>query len=116
MPLVGLGINGKYGPNKKIAEQFVQERLGYFNQFYDFSYNRIYIKNHQHRWGSCSIRRNLNFNYRLIFLAPELADYIIVHELCHLKEMNHSKRFWQLIEKVFPDHWEKRRQLKKIVY
>lgn len=105
---------GEYNNNKIKAKNFTEERAEYYNKFYNFSYDRIFIKNHKSRWGSCSIRKNLNFNYRIIFLPQELADYIVVHELCHLKEMNHSRNFWGLVEKIFPDHKRIRKELYKI--
>ncbi|MFC1613307.1 M48 family metallopeptidase [Patescibacteria group bacterium] len=98
------------------VHQFAKERTDFYNKLYGLKYNRIIVKNHGHRWGSCSIRRNLNFNYRIMFLPLELADYIVVHELCHLKEMNHSKNFWQLVAKVFPDHKILRKELRKMVF
>ena len=78
------------------ARKFVAERINYFKGFYNFRINRIAIKNTKTRWGSCSEFRNLNFNYKIIYLKPQLADYLIVHELCHLGELNHSKRYWNL--------------------
>lgn len=101
---------------RKIIKNFIVDRLEYFNNFYGYSYNKIFVKNHKSRWGSCSSAKNLNFNYRLALLTPDLADYIIVHELCHLAEMNHSERFWSLVEKTVPNHKERRRKLKKIVF
>ena len=65
-------------------------------------------------WGSCSSKKNLNFSYRLYFLPEYLSDYIIIHELCHLKEMNHSKRFWDLVALVCPSYKDYRRELKNI--
>lgn len=109
-------VSGKYKDDKIKAINFAEERLNYYNKFYNFFYNKIFVKNHKAIWGSCSIRNNLNFNYRIIFLPQELADYIIVHELCHLKEMNHSMRFWMLVEKIFPDHKKIRKKLYKIRY
>lgn len=64
-------------------------------------------------WGSCSKKGNLNFNWRLIQLPPELADYVIVHELCHLKELNHSQRFWDLVGQAIPDYKERRQALRR---
>ncbi len=109
-----LDVAGGYNDNKIKAINFAKERLNYYNKFYNFPYNKIFIKNHKARWGSCSIRNNINFNYRIIFLSQELADYIIVHELCHLKEMNHSRKFWVLVEKIFPDYKKVRKELYKI--
>jgi len=99
---------------KKIARGLVEERLNYFNQFYNFKYHRISIRNQSSRWGSCSSHQNLNFNYRVAILPAELADYIIAHELCHLQEMNHSPRFWQLVAKAIPDYKGRQKKLKKI--
>ena len=94
------------------AKKIVQERVEYFNQFYQFSYGRIFIKNQKTRWGSCSSKRNLNFNYRIALLSQELQDYLVVHELCHLKEFNHSKNFWKLVEQSIPNYRELHTQLK----
>ena len=99
---------------KKQARILVRERLKYFNQHYTFKYNRVAIRNQKSRWGSCSSSKNLNFNYRLTILPLELADYIIVHELCHLGEMNHSVKFWRLVSKTIPDYKNRQKKLKKI--
>jgi len=97
---------------KDEVKAVVEERLAHFNQFYNFKYNKITIRNQKSRWGSCSRKGNLNFNYKLHFLAPEVRDYIIVHELCHLGEFNHSKKFWTLVAKTFPNHKDLRKTLK----
>jgi predicted metal-dependent hydrolase len=65
-------------------------------------YSRISIRNQRGRWGSCSSKKNLNFNYRILDLNEELQDYVIVHELCHLVELNHGENFWNLMEKIIP--------------
>lgn len=77
-------------------------------------YNRVAIRNQRGRWGSCTSRRNLNFNYRILDLAPELRDYIIVHELCHLKELHHGKAFWDLVELAIPQAREYNRMARKM--
>lgn len=99
---------------KEKARIFVENRISYFNKFYNFEINRIAIKNTKRRWGSCSSKKNLNFNYKIIYLKPELADYLIVHELCHLGELNHSKRFWGLVFETIPDYDKINKELKKI--
>lgn len=97
------GTKREYLKNKEVSFELVKNRVEYFNQFYNFHYNKIFIKNQKTRWGSCSKKGNLNFNYKIIFLPKELQDYLIVHELCHLKEFNHSKRFWDLVRLQVPN-------------
>lgn len=103
-----------YLETKETARALVEERLLYFNQFYGHSIGSVSIRNQKTRWGSCSRKGNLNFNYRLALIAPALADYVIVHELCHLKEFSHKKAFWDLVSKTIPDAVERRAQLRKI--
>lgn len=103
-----------YQKHKEEARKYIEARLAFCNQHYRFSYNRVSIRNQKSRWGSCSKKKNLNFNYRLLFLPPELCDYVVVHELCHLKEMNHGPRFWALVAKTFPNYRVLRRELVKI--
>lgn len=102
-----------YSAHKEGARGLVQTRLEYFNQVYGFKYNRVSIRNQKTRWGSCSIKGNLNFNYKIASLPARLADYIIVHELCHLKELNHSVKFWDLVARMIPDYLAIRKDLKK---
>src|SRR4051812_2511641 len=89
--------NPSYLEHKPAALDLVNARLAYFNAFYNYKYNKVTIKNQFSRWGSCSRKGNLNFNYRIVLLPPELADYIVVHELCHLGEFNHGQKFWDLV-------------------
>ena len=88
------------------------QRLAHFNSVYHYTFNRVSIRNQKTRWGSCSQTGNITFNYKIVFLPPHLVDYIVVHELCHLREMNHSKRFWDLVAQVLPNHRELRRELR----
>lgn len=97
---------------KKQTRTLVTERLAYFNQFYGHTYFKISIRRQKTRWGSCSKTGNLNFNYKIALLPSHLADYIIVHELCHLKEMNHSKRFWALVARAIPDPTQRKKELR----
>lgn len=101
----------EYVKYKEAARALALARLAYFNQLYGFSFGRLAIRNQKTRWGSCSKKGNLNFSYRIALLPPELADYIIVHELCHLGEFNHSPRFWALVERACPEHRALRKQL-----
>lgn len=85
--------------HKQQALDFVTERVEFWNQKYGFKYNEIRVKKLKSNWGTCSSKKVLTFNYKILFLAPHVADYIVVHELCHLREMNHSARFWDLVKK-----------------
>ena len=99
--------------NKEKARIFVEERIRLYNQIYNFSYNRIFIKNQKTVWGSCSAKKNLNFNFRILFLPEHLQNYLIVHEICHLREPNHSKSFWSLVAKTIPDYLKLRKELRR---
>ncbi len=102
-----------YLEKKDAALTMITEKVEYFNKFYNFPYKNISIRNQKSRWGSCSARGNLNFNYALIYLPEKLSDYIVIHELCHLKELNHGKRFWDLVAQMVPDHKALRKELKE---
>ncbi len=88
------------------AMQYIPERVAYFAEIIGVNYGRITIRNQKTRWGSCSSKGNLNFNCLLMRMPPEVIDYVVVHELCHRKEMNHSKAFWNEVEKVYPAYKE----------
>lgn len=100
-----------YLENKDHALVFVCERIRFYNRVYGFSFNKIFIKNQKTRWGSCSRKQNINLNYKIIFLPKKHGDYIIVHEMCHLKEFNHSKKFWTLVEKAIPNYLDIKKEL-----
>lgn len=95
------------------AGQVLRERAEHFARQMEVSFERISIRDQKTRWGSCSARGNLNFNWRLILAPSEVLDYVVVHELAHRKEMNHSERFWKLVESVLPDYQERRKWLKE---
>lgn len=86
------------------ALKVIPERVAYFAKIIGVNYGRITIRNQKTRWGSCSSKGNLNFNCLLMLTPPEVIDYVVVHELCHRKEMNHSKAFWAEVEKVLPGY------------
>ncbi len=99
---------------KNQALVLVTKTIVKYNQVYKFKHNQIRIKNQKSRWGSCSKNKNLNFSYRLVYLPQKLAEYIIVHELCHLGQLNHSRKFWDLVSLAFPDYRQIKKELKKV--
>ena len=98
---------------RKEARERLKERADHFAGKMGVDYNRIAIKAAKTRWGSCSTKGNLNFHWKLILMPPEVLDYVVVHELAHRKEMNHSPRFWAEVERILPDYRERRRWLKE---
>lgn len=95
------------------AREYFPKRAAHFQQFTGGTYSRITIRDQKTRWGSCSARGTLSFNWRLMLAPPAILDYVVVHELCHLTHMNHSPAFWQAVEAVCPDYRESRRWLKE---
>lgn len=97
---------------KQQAGEILKAKTAYFARLMGVSYNRIFIKEQKTVWGSCSTKGNLNFNWKLIFTGPDQLEYVVVHELAHLKQMNHSPAFWREVEAVLPDYRERRKKLK----
>ena len=95
------------------ARRILEEKCLRFARGMGVSYGRITIREQKTRWGSCSARGNLNFNWKLILMPEEIQDYLVVHELAHRIEMNHSPAFWRLVERELPDYRERRAWLKK---
>ncbi len=102
----------EYRERKKEARMLVEARLETFNALYGLKWSRVSIKNTRRLWGSCSRRGNLNFNYKLLLIPPDLRDYVIVHELCHLIHFNHSPRFWNEVARALPDFKERKKRLR----
>lgn len=94
------------------AKRIIPGRVAYFAPLVGVNYGRITIRSQKTRWGSCSVKGNLNFNCLLMLTTPEVLDYVVVHELCHRKELNHSSAFWAEVERVLPDYKIHRKWLK----
>lgn len=95
------------------ARIIIPERVKYFAKIIGVTYGRITIRHQKTRWGSCSSSGNLNFNCMLMATSPELIDYVVVHELCHRKQMNHSPLFWKEVEEILPDYRDLRFRLRE---
>ena len=89
---------------RESARSVLAQRTAYFARQIGVTYGRITVRDQKTRWGSCSQTGNLNFNFRLILAPPEVLDYVVVHELCHRRQMNHSAQFWQEVAQVLPDY------------
>lgn len=110
-----------YKTHKEKARTLVEQKVSQWGSHYvaaghlfPTNMKRLAIRNQRTRWGSCSKQGNLNFNYKIALLPERLADYIIVHELCHLGEFNHAKAFWDLVAMAIPDHEQCRVELRQL--
>lgn len=101
---------------KAQALAFATERSAHYGRIYGLSYKKISIRAQKTRWGSCSKAGNLNFNYKIALLPRAYADYIVVHEICHLGAFDHSKKFWDLVAREVPDHKAIRKAIKNLVF
>jgi predicted metal-dependent hydrolase len=95
-----------------LARKVIPQKVAYYARIMGVTYGRITIRNQKTRWGSCTSTGNLNFNCLLMMTPEAILDYVVVHELCHRKEMNHSARFWAQVEKILPDYRARRKWLK----
>lgn len=95
------------------GKKYLTDRINILANKMQLRFKELRIRALTHRWGSCSSKKIITLNYRLMQLPPLLIDYIIVHELCHLIEMNHSERFWKLVAKEFPNYKELRKEISK---
>jgi predicted metal-dependent hydrolase len=107
--LLPRGGKRQYAAHKDAALVLARERLARFNRQYGFAVGKVRVGNQKSRWGSCNKKGDLSFNYRLMLLPEHLQDYVIVHELCHIKEFNHSAAFWALVAQTLP-HWKELRK------
>ncbi|MCM2266476.1 MAG: M48 family metallopeptidase [Elusimicrobiales bacterium] len=106
------GAPGPTAAQRRAAREIISARVAHWAAALGVEYKRVFIKNQRSMWGSCSMRRNLNFNWRLAAAAPEVLDYVVIHELCHLREMNHSKKFWAHVGAACPEYKARRRWLR----
>ena len=95
------------------ALEYIPKRAEHYAKILGVSYGKINVKKQRTKWGSCSSKKNLNFNCLLMLTPPEVIDSVVVHELCHLKEMNHSKRFYDLVLSVYPEYRKHNKWLKQ---
>ena len=101
---------------KELADKalaYIPERVKHYAPIVGVDYSRITIRNQKTKWGSCSGKGGLNFNCLLMLTPPEVIDYVVVHELCHRKEMNHSKAFWNEVERILPEYKVAKKWLKE---
>jgi predicted metal-dependent hydrolase len=102
--------------NKEKARAIIESRIADFNTKYGFRVGRITIRNNRSRWGSCSRKGDLSFSYKIVHLSKSLQDYIVVHELAHLKHFDHSDDFWRTVAETIPDYKPLRRELRSFVH
>lgn len=95
------------------AREALTSRVEYYTKKYKVNYNRISIKDQRSKWGSCSSKKNLNFSWRLILLPWDMLEYIVIHEVCHLLQMNHSPKFWAEVEKCYPEYKKARKWMRE---
>lgn len=96
------------------ARDLVKDKLDKWSKKLELEYAGFKVKQLKSRWGSCSSKKELSFNYKILFLPEIMQDYIVIHELCHLKEMNHSKKFWSLVEELIPNYLSIKEKIKRI--
>lgn len=104
------GLEKRY---REAAKEYFPKRADYYASLLGVTYERVRIAEQKTRWGSCSSKGTLSFNWKLMLAPPKVLDYVVIHEVCHLKEMNHSPHFWKLVEEFMPDYKEYRKWLKE---
>jgi predicted metal-dependent hydrolase len=110
----GTDTRREYVAYKKHVLELASEKVRHFAEKYGVTFGTITIRNQKTRWGSCTKKGNLSFSYRIVFLPLELQNYLVVHEICHIKEFNHSRAFWDLVALQVPDYKVLRKRLKGI--
>ncbi len=105
-------IDATQNPTRDQAHELLADSVKYWAEKIGVKYGRVSVKDQKTRWGSCSEKGNLNFNWRLMIAPAPVRDYVVIHELCHLIEMNHSKNFWRHVSQFCPDHKVARKWLR----
>ncbi len=96
-----------------MTRTYIVPRLDDLAKLYGFRYDNVSVRGQRTRWGSCSARKNISINYKLLFLAPELVDYLLVHELAHTRQLDHSARFWRVVETCLPEYRDLEARMKR---
>lgn len=120
MPCAGVGAMGSEDVTRRLTNWYSEkalehtlDRAGFYSGIIGVRFNRIKIRAMKSRWGSCSSRGNIAFDWRLVMAPPSVIDYVVVHELCHLVHLNHSRQFWGVVESILPDYKWRKRQLQE---
>lgn len=108
--LIKLSLQNWY---RERALEVIGERTTYYSKITGLVPSKIIVKDQKSRWGSCNSKKEIRFNWRLIMVPLDVIEYVIIHELCHIKHMNHSKEYWDLVSKYMINHKEKRKWLKE---
>lgn len=111
-PVIAKPVNKDFSSRQK-AREILSSSVQYWSSQMGVRYGRIAIREQRTRWGSCSQQGNLNFNWRLVLAPPQVRDYVVIHELCHLSYLNHSKEFWARVEQFCPEYRLQRRWLRE---
>ena len=98
--------------DRERIQTFIEEKVSHYASVMGVSYGRITMRNQKTRWGSCSSVGNLNYNWKLVLMPPGVLDYVVVHELAHRREMNHSAAFWKVVATWMPDYKKYRKWLR----
>lgn len=98
---------------RREAGDYLEWRVGHFADMFELTWRRVGITSARSRWGSCSRSGSINFSWRLLMCPPEIIDYVVIHELAHLKELSHSPRFWSVVEQMCPDYRRRRQWLRR---
>ena len=108
-----LGSNVEIPEKIKIKEYLIT-RINFWSAELNLPFNKLTLRTQKTRWGSCTSKRNISLNYKLFLIPPLVSDYVIIHELCHTKVMNHSQKFWDLVEKCCSHYKDARKYLKSV--